>query len=91
MSAAAHVVVQALPVTGCLFRDADEVQVMEEIRNELPAGSKVTAWCFREEAGRAAREAGWQKVCEIPGPVGPEEIVEAMAIHSIPRLKQVGG
>jgi uroporphyrin-III C-methyltransferase/precorrin-2 dehydrogenase/sirohydrochlorin ferrochelatase len=59
---AARVVMAALPLTGCLVRQAAEVDGLDEERGNPGWGPEVVAWCVGEGTARRARECGWQKV-----------------------------
>ena len=61
VSPAAQVVLGALPLTGWVFRDAYELEAVEEERDAPGWSSDVVAWCLSEEAARRAERAGWYR------------------------------
>jgi hypothetical protein len=75
---AARVVICAAPLTGCVFKTADEVEALEEERHLRNWGSEVVAWCITEGAAEKARELGWNCIQELKGSLGAEELVDAM-------------
>jgi uroporphyrin-III C-methyltransferase/precorrin-2 dehydrogenase/sirohydrochlorin ferrochelatase len=59
---AARVVMEALPMTGCLVRQPAEVDGLDEERGRPGWGPEVVAWCVGEQTARRARECGWRRV-----------------------------
>ncbi len=72
---AARVAINALPLTGCLFRSADEVEALEEERDGTSWGPGVRAWCLGPEAAERARRRGWRRVEQLPVGVAAEQLV----------------
>lgn len=64
---AARIVMGALPLTGCIFRTSDEVDVLDEERDGPGWGTDVVAWCLSEKAAERARALGWQRVEVVEG------------------------
>ncbi|MHC4812475.1 MAG: siroheme synthase CysG [Planctomycetota bacterium] len=73
LSPAARVVIGALPITGCILRDANEVESIDEERDASQWGPEVVAWCL------GPRALGWQAVEELAASSTPPEIVAALA------------
>jgi hypothetical protein len=65
VSPAARVAVDALPLTGCLLKTADEVDALEDERGGKSWGTDVIAWCLSREAGERARQLGWGFVRDL--------------------------
>ena len=63
---AARVSMCALPLTGCLFRTAEEVDALDEERDSSGFGPEVTALCAGKDVVERARKAGWTRVQELP-------------------------
>ena len=61
----AQVVIDALPITGCVFRSIEEVVSLEEERDRAALGPEVVAWCKGEAVAARARQAGWQLVRDL--------------------------
>ena len=59
---AARVVMDALPLTGCVFRTADDVDAFDDERDGAGWSSDMVAWCLTDGAARRARELGWKNV-----------------------------
>jgi hypothetical protein len=68
----------ALPLTGCVFRDVDEVDALDEERDGQGWGSDMVAWCLHPDAAARARDLGWQHVEQFDGPDEMDRLVEAM-------------
>ena len=61
----ARIVVSAAPLTGCVFRTADEVEALDDERDLRNWGSEVVAFCLSEGAAAKARNLGWACVEEV--------------------------
>jgi uroporphyrin-III C-methyltransferase / precorrin-2 dehydrogenase / sirohydrochlorin ferrochelatase len=72
---AARVAVNALPLTGCVFRSADEVEALEEERDGKSWGPGVRAWCLGSEPAERARRRGWRCVEQLPDGIDAEGVV----------------
>jgi uroporphyrin-III C-methyltransferase len=77
---AARLVLGALPLTGWLFRNGDEVEVVEEDRDGPGWDPRQVAWCLDDSAAERAVALGWQKVHRAHGP--PIQIVAALAARA---------
>jgi uroporphyrin-III C-methyltransferase/precorrin-2 dehydrogenase/sirohydrochlorin ferrochelatase len=62
---AARIVMGALPLTGCVFRSADQVEALDDERQSPGWSDEMTAYCTTEQAAQRARELGWSKVIRI--------------------------
>ena len=78
----ARIVMGALPLTGCLFFNAEEVEVFDEEREGRGWGRDVVAWCLSPEAAECARGLGWRRVEELPAPCAPPDVVAAIRERS---------
>jgi uroporphyrin-III C-methyltransferase len=78
---AARAVMGAQALTACIFKDADEVDALDEERDGPGWGPKVVAWCLTAQAADRARQLGWARVEELTGPATPADLAA--------RLKQV--
>lgn len=58
----ARVVMGILPLTGCILKDADEVDALDDERDAPGWSHKMVAWCLSDEAAKRALERGWQHV-----------------------------
>ncbi|MCP4677976.1 MAG: uroporphyrinogen-III C-methyltransferase [Deltaproteobacteria bacterium] len=59
---AARMVMDALPLTGCVFMSADDVDVLGEERDAPSWTEDSIAWCLSEDAVNRTREIGGQNV-----------------------------
>lgn len=75
VSPAARIVVSAAPLTGCIFRTADEVDALEDERALRNWGSEVVAFCVNDGAAARARVLGWACVEEVLDAPASEELV----------------
>jgi uroporphyrinogen III methyltransferase/synthase len=75
---AARIVMGALPLSGCVFRNVDEVDALDEERDGPGWGVDVVAWCLHPDAAARARDLGWKKVEETDGPENREVLIAAM-------------
>jgi uroporphyrin-III C-methyltransferase len=71
---AARLVMGSLPLTGCVLRDANEVEALDDERGGAGWGQDVVAWCLSAEAQQRAETLGWQRVEAAP----KTELVKAM-------------
>jgi uroporphyrin-III C-methyltransferase/precorrin-2 dehydrogenase/sirohydrochlorin ferrochelatase len=62
---AARIVMNALPLTGCVFRSPDEVEALEEERDGAGWGSEMVAWSLSAEAAKRARALRWRHVEQV--------------------------
>jgi uroporphyrin-III C-methyltransferase/precorrin-2 dehydrogenase/sirohydrochlorin ferrochelatase len=76
LTPAARIVLQALPITGCLLRTAREV---DAFASELETwGHAVVAWCLRHDAAARARSGVWGDLVETTAGEGWHKLIRAM-------------
>jgi uroporphyrinogen III methyltransferase/synthase len=76
VSPAARIVLGALPLTGCVFGSADDVEALDEERDGAGWSPEMIAWCLNETTARRAKDLGWRHVEAVEG--SPSELVSAM-------------
>jgi hypothetical protein len=59
---AARMVMDAMPVTGCIFKSPDDVDSMEEERHRKSWVSSPKTWCLTEAAAQRAKAMKWQGI-----------------------------
>ncbi len=74
-SAAARIVMDALPLTGCLVRSPAEVDWLDDERSGAGWSDATVSWCLGPETARRARRRGWQRVVELAERVEGDELV----------------
>jgi uroporphyrin-III C-methyltransferase/precorrin-2 dehydrogenase/sirohydrochlorin ferrochelatase len=79
---AARIVMGALPLTGCVLRDTDEVDALDDERDGAGWSTETVAWCLDSAAARRAREVGWSNVEELSGSPEAADLVAAMLARS---------
>jgi uroporphyrinogen III methyltransferase/synthase len=82
LTPAARLALGALPLTGCLLRDADEVDALDDERDGATWSGETTAWCLSAAAAERSRALGWPAVVDLSGCAGAEEIVRAIAAQA---------
>ncbi|MCP4572621.1 MAG: uroporphyrinogen-III C-methyltransferase [bacterium] len=82
---ASRIVMGALPISGCVFRNAEEVEALEEERLGLGWGRNVVAWCIDANAAERARRLGWQIIEELGGSVTETDPVSAFLSNATRR------
>lgn len=80
---AARVVIGALPLSGCIFKDVDEVEAVEEERHGAGWSDETVAWCLGRTAAERARERGWKKVIEVPYDTSERALVAAITRYRV--------
>jgi len=78
-SPAARVVMDALPLTGCLVRSPAEVDWLDDERGRTGWSDAVIAWCLGHAAAQRARRRGWRLVVELEEGVCGDELVAQVA------------
>ncbi len=79
---ASRVVMGALPLTGCVFYDPEEVEAFDEEREGLGWDHDVVAWCLTSEAAARARKMGWRRVEELLVPSSVIDVADAIYARS---------
>jgi hypothetical protein len=75
---ASRIVMGALPLSGCVFRNEEEVEALDEERLGLGWGPEVVAWCLDAKTAERARRLGWQKIEELGGSPDEVDLVSAL-------------
>ncbi|MCP4599473.1 MAG: uroporphyrinogen-III C-methyltransferase [Proteobacteria bacterium] len=75
---AARIVMDALPLTGCILTCADDADVIDEERDSPSWAQNWVAWCLSSDAASRARELGWQNIEEIPASKSGSPLVATM-------------
>jgi hypothetical protein len=78
VSPAARIVMEALPITGCVLRSADDADALDEERGGGSWGKDVVAWCLNREASERARQLGWKRVEDVQHTVPEKGIAEGL-------------
>jgi uroporphyrin-III C-methyltransferase/precorrin-2 dehydrogenase/sirohydrochlorin ferrochelatase len=76
---AARVAVGAAPLTGWLFRSAEEVEALEEEHVTPGWHAELRALCLWPSAAERAHALGWRRVFELPGALQADAVVAALA------------
>jgi hypothetical protein len=69
----------ALPLSGCVFRSADEVEALDEGRDGAGWGSEMVAWCSSPSAAERARALRWRHVEQVEVSTDERRLVDAMS------------
>ena len=75
---AARIVLGALPLTGWLLRHAEEVDAIDEERDNPGYTPRTAAWTLSPEATDRARTREWRHVIEVPASASAAEVVSAI-------------
>jgi uroporphyrin-III C-methyltransferase/precorrin-2 dehydrogenase/sirohydrochlorin ferrochelatase len=76
---AARVVLGAAPVTGFVVAGPDEVDWLDDERGGPGWTGEPQSWCVGAATAERARERGWQRVRELAGGIGCDELVAGIA------------
>ncbi len=76
---AARVVMDALPLTGCLVRSPAEIDWLDDERGGTGWRDATVSWCLGPAAARRARRRGWQRVVELAEGIEGHELVVRVA------------
>jgi uroporphyrin-III C-methyltransferase/precorrin-2 dehydrogenase/sirohydrochlorin ferrochelatase len=79
VTAAARVVMAALPVTGCVATNAAEVDWLHEERGGPGWVDDAPSFCIGQHAAERARERGWRHVVELGDRPDCDELVDGIA------------
>ncbi|MDJ0764647.1 MAG: siroheme synthase CysG [Myxococcota bacterium] len=79
ISKASRLVMDALPLTGCVIATPTDAEVIDEERDAPSWHSDATAWCLSQAAADRARTLGWQRVEQVPDATNPFALVQEMA------------
>jgi len=83
VSPGARVVISTAPLTGCIFRTADQVEALEDERDLRNWGSEIVAFCLSEGAAGKARNLGWACVEEVFEEPAGEKLVNRIGERRI--------
>lgn len=81
LTPSARLVLDALPVTGCVVGQADEVDSLHEERDGAGWQADAAVWCLTPPAAERARELGWRVVQELAAHLGAADLAAAIAEH----------
>jgi uroporphyrinogen III methyltransferase/synthase len=73
---AARVVMRVLPLTGCVMRSREDVEVLDAERDGLEWREGAAVWCLGKETAERARARRWPGVQEVEASATASEIVE---------------
>ncbi len=82
LTPAAHVVLEALPLSDVVVASREEVEALDVVRGGVGWGAEVTVWCVGAESWHRARELGWDRVEPARREVESDELVEQLAAAS---------
>jgi uroporphyrin-III C-methyltransferase / precorrin-2 dehydrogenase / sirohydrochlorin ferrochelatase len=74
----ARLVMDALPLTGCVARNVDDVLTIDEERDAPSWTANAVSWCTSPAAAKQALSLGWQNVVEIESTTDVSFLIEAM-------------
>jgi uroporphyrin-III C-methyltransferase / precorrin-2 dehydrogenase / sirohydrochlorin ferrochelatase len=87
LTEAARVIMGALPLTGCIFRSADEVEALADELDGRGFGPDTVAWCLDSAAAERAVRIGFSRV-ELSRPdAGEQELVSMIMAERAARRK----
>ncbi len=72
---AARIVLAALPMSGWLFRNGDEVEALEEEHASAAFTPEAVAWCLSRGAADSAGNCRWQRIERLDGSCPVEALV----------------
>ncbi len=75
---AAQVVIGALPLTGCVLTEPDQIDALEEQRDGPGWNTGVTSWCLGRATAEHARRSGWPRVAELAADTDGAALVAAI-------------
>jgi len=79
---AAHVVMQALPLSGCVVRSGGEVEALVDERDGAAWREGLVTWCLESTSAVRARALGWPDVVELEEDPTGRTLVEAILAQS---------
>ncbi|MBI2838758.1 MAG: uroporphyrinogen-III C-methyltransferase [Acidobacteria bacterium] len=82
---AASVVMRTQPLTGWLFKTAEEVELLDEERDNPGFCVDTIAWCLTPNAAARARERGWRCIEELARCPTASAVVTAIAARQTHR------
>jgi len=79
LTPAARVVLDVAPLTGWLFKSAEEVESIEEERGLPGWSADMHAYCLGAATASRARARGWRHVTELAEGMAPAAVIAAIA------------
>jgi uroporphyrin-III C-methyltransferase/precorrin-2 dehydrogenase/sirohydrochlorin ferrochelatase len=76
VTAAARVVMDALPLTGCVVGTPADVETFDDERDGAGWQGRVVSWCLGRETAERARQRDWPAVEQIAAGADADELVE---------------
>jgi uroporphyrinogen III methyltransferase/synthase len=76
VTAAARVVMRALPLTGCIMRTRADVESLDGERDGLEWHAEAAVWCLGPDAAERARVRRWPGVQEVEADASGADLVE---------------
>jgi siroheme synthase len=80
---AAKIVIDALPITGCIVQNPTEVEILDEERVRPGWGRNVVIWTLSETALNKAKKLGWRNVINIEDPVSKGADIAGVIMKSL--------
>jgi uroporphyrin-III C-methyltransferase / precorrin-2 dehydrogenase / sirohydrochlorin ferrochelatase len=77
----AKIVCRALPVTGCLLKNAEDVDVIDGERRIAGWGRDTVAFCLSRKAQQQAKRSGWPCIKYIGDERAVAELVAAIRLY----------
>lgn len=88
LTPAAHVVMEALPLTDVVVTSREEVEALDVVRGGVGWGSSVNVWCVDGESCHRAKELGWNHVEKVENEEGSNELVARLAMQPLQPARQ---
>lgn len=73
---ACRVVMNALPLSGCIVKTRDEIDALDDERYGGGWNTEMVAWCMTNEAEEQALKQGWRNVKRIPPGASSEVLIQ---------------
>ncbi len=84
LSPAARVVLETSSVTDVVVASPEEIEALDLVRGGVGWGPRVRVWCIGLESQERARNLGWNHVERLEDDGGSNELVEQLALVSLP-------
>jgi uroporphyrin-III C-methyltransferase/precorrin-2 dehydrogenase/sirohydrochlorin ferrochelatase len=83
LTPAAHVVLEALPLTDVVVASREEVEALDAVRGGIGWASDVTVWCVDRDSWNRAQDLGWNHVEQAESEGGAHGLVEQLAMSTV--------
>jgi len=83
LTPAAHVVLEALPLTDVVVSSREEVEALDLVRGGVGWDAGVTVWCVGAESWQRARQLGWDRMARVDSGEGSDELVEYLSVAAV--------